>query len=461
MTNSLLGRHIASSAIAELGPVTERRDIKSSLGPFRVLQGYKIRYPAAVIGALGQLYQEFNLAFAPLIMKNREWPPDYQYCFERDGTPINYAVQIDIVGLPQSFLDSAEAMTASEVRELLRGWIFEIENSLAMYQLLQRAFASNSQSSFFDQRFRSALARIRARFGKPLALLAVTDQKHAGMRESEFGNMNGEPLSDGEILELSGFDRLFSPAEFITHIKENEGGCQYLLYARTSDPVAVLRKPGLKVEHPLLSDPTIRRIIKANTLTLNIDDPGMGHDRRINDTKEYMPALGMGFPLCSSNNNLFFSPELSEHLSLGNAYADFRGNRFSEDFAVYLQSRGIDPKTVEAGEVRLRAKPMRGTYGGYGHLVGCVADSEFRKEVRAGMRQRGDYIIQPEMPTPYLTNTTDGTKYTYIDRVFFSALDGETCFLGGFRTLLPTESSEAKHNRVHGNVDAVMAEIAS
>jgi hypothetical protein len=269
--------------VMRLGAVEVRNDIRSSLAPFHALPEYRVRYPDVVVDALCQLYMEYNQAFAPLVEANREWEADYRHCIVGD-LPKNLWVQIDMVGLPQHFLDQAPSLDVGRVREMLRGAIFEIENSLAMYQLLERICGRSE----FCHRFRSSLDAVRRRHNMPIALLAVTQEKYGLMMGSEFGRDADESISDDEVFELTGFDRFFGPDEFRAHVAENAGGCRYLLYVRSSDPVLKLKKPDVVVEHPLLSDPQMRSIIKSHALTFSVDDPLMDCSCRINDTKAYL-----------------------------------------------------------------------------------------------------------------------------------------------------------------------------
>ncbi len=420
--------------VAELGDVVKRIDIKSSLQPIQVLLNYITVYPNVVIRALADLYQEYNHAFVPLIEENREWATDYQYC--QDGiSSANWCVQIDVNGLTDAFLQELADMSKESVHEILRRRIFEIENSIAVYQLLEKFFARNGNDSFFKIRFRAVLNDLRQRFNKPIALLAVTEGKYDAMFASEFGKRLGEQITKEEIKELSGFDVFFGPGQFREYLTANGGQCGYLLYVRSSDPVAKLKKPGLVIEHPLLGDADMRRIIKAHSLTLNIDAPGMEYERRINDTKDYMPLIGMAFPIGDID-------ELS-----------------SATFKTYITEQGIDLEAVAKGEVALRCKPAKCAYGCFGHVSGVLTDGKFRRELRRGLRQRGDYVVQPEMETPVITNMTDQTKYTFIDRIFFGIIGGQPEFLGGVRNLMPTDNVEARRGRIHGNGSAVYAEI--
>lgn len=407
---------------ARLGPIVTRTDIKSSLGPFQTLPEYQVRYPAVVIAALGALYEEYNRAFGPLIEANREWPEDYRFCFT-GKTSSNFAVQIDMVGLSQEFLDAAPTMNSERLREVLRNQIFEIENSLAMYTLLEGGFSRSEWAgvSFFRSRWRKTLAKLRKRFNKPIALLAVTHDKYHAMRATEFGKtgeIGEEPLTDAEVQELSGFDCLMGPTTFREHLTANGGKCGYLLYVRTSDPVAKLKDPRIRVEQPLLSDSAVRRIIKAHSLTMNIDDPTWSYweMRRISDTKAYLPMLGMA-------------------------------TRVFSEYDMVQDTR------------QFRAKPMHGHYGCYGHVVGTLGERDFRQDLRRNIRLRGPYVIQSEMKIPCITNSTDGTSFAFIDRVFMAITGGQPEFLGGFRNMMPPDSSEAHKLRIHGNSSAVWAEI--
>lgn len=458
---AMFEKHVRDTLATELGQVIIRNDIKSSMGPFRVLPDYVTVYPPVVIEALGQLYLEYNSAFGPIASKNREWEEDYRYCLS-GGSIVNWMIQIDMVGLPQTFLDEATDMSVDQVREILRYRIFEIENSLAMYQFINKIHATQ-QESFFEKRFRLMLDYLRFKFDKKIALLAVTDEKWEGMKTSEFGKGPEEHLSDQEVFALSGFDRFFGPREFGDHLRENNGECRYLLYARTSDPVAKLKKPETIVHHPLLSDERIRKIIRAHSLTLNVDDPTwkIGDQRRINDTKVYLPPMQMAF--LAQKETDFLTGEFIDYLMMNRGGAkEFFGQRLSPGFVESVQSMGfghLDQAGI--GELDLRAKPAQGTYGCYGHTRGKITDSDFRVDLRTGLRRRGPYVIQPEMSSPRIANTTNGENYSYIDRNFLAIMDGQPRFLGGFRSMMPIDSLEVARGRNHGSNFTVSAEIRS
>lgn len=453
---AVLDQEVRKEITQELGPLVVRDDVQSSIGSFQVFPNYRVKYPEVIVEALGQLYTEYNHAFVPLLEKNREWDTDYRYCLHA-GLPLNFAVQIDMVGLPQSFLDEAVSMPVATVREALRGRIYEVENSLAMYQLLEKC-CENGSDSFFKRRFRLILGKIRKKFNKPIALLAVTQQKYDAMLTSEFGRAPGEGISDDTVRALSGFDRFFGPDEFRAYLAGNNGKCGFLLYVRSSDPVAKLKRPDYVVEHPLLADPKMRKLIKAHAITFNIDAPDMDHARRINDTKEYQSRIGMGFPIDVSEDLL--SLEFATHLYAGNAYSEYVGPRLSPQFVAFLRQQGVDPKEVESGKVALHCKPIKCAYGCYGHVAGVLTDQKFRGELRRHMRQRGAYVVQIEMPAPTITDV-DGSVYTYIDRNFMGDLAGKPVFIGGFRSLMPVDCHEIKKGRNHGSDSTIWAEIIS
>jgi hypothetical protein len=412
---------------------------------------YKVSYPDIVIRALEVLYLEYNKAFSSLAEINSEWDTDYQFCVDQNGNTSNYAVQIDMSSLTPNFLEKAPNMPFDEVVEVVRNQIFEIENSLAMYQLLERIFSENG-NSFYKKRARASLEEIRERFERPIALLAVTEEKYQSMLELEFGKDTGESITDEEVKEMSGFDKFFGPKSFLDYLRENDGHCDYLLYARTSDPVDKLKKPNVDVAHPLLQDPNIRRIIKANSLTLNIDAPEMDFKRRINDTKEYMPQMGLGLQISSKDE--LFSPEFLGHLGKSKPYHSFTGKKLSEKFEKYVISQRVDPESVANGLVALRFKPVKGTYGCYGHIVGTLECKKTRNFLSKNIKSRGDYIVQLEKET-----VTLASKYCCIDRNFFALTNGHPVFLGGLRSLIPNDCPEAKKGRNHGSSFTVLAEI--
>jgi hypothetical protein len=310
----------------------------------------------------------------------------------------------------------------------------------------------------FKRRFRDSLDAVRRTHRKPIALLAVTEQKFAAMKAAEFGKVPEDDLSDAEVRERAGFDRFFGPDDFREHVEVNDGECGYLLYVRSSDPIERLKRPDVHVEHPLLGDPELRRIIKENALTMNIDAPEMEEGPRINDTKEYMIAMDMAYPIRAQEELL--TREFIDFLGKGGDFPSYEGRRLTEGFAAYLERQGVDPYTTRTGELAIHAKPLKGTYGCYGHHAGKLNDRKFRTELRGELRGRGTYAIQHEMTVPTVHDSRSGDSYSFIDRLFFSTLGEVPVFMGGFRSLLPNDSAEVRAGRLHGNDMTVWAEIS-
>lgn len=428
-----------------LGSTLQRTDIRSSIGPFNIFNLFRVFYPSFVIDALIQLYTEYNFVFKALLERNREWATDYQYC-----DPVNFGVQIDMKGLKEKTIAH---LSYNDIVDFIRGNVFEIENSLAMYGMLSEL------SPGFRENFRDTLDTLRRRYGFPIALLAVTEEKYQAMKASEFGKQADQVLTDDEVFEISGFDFFWSPSDFLRHLEENGGECKALINVRPSDPISKQKNPKFPVYHPLLSDPKTRRIIKAHSITPNIDDPvwPIGDPRRINDSKMYMPEMGMGILIRDETD--IFSPELIRHLFRGHSYSSFNGPRLNDGFlqSDYLKRMKVNLDLVVSGETKFRGKPAQGTYGCYGHTSGSLSDNKFRGEFRKGLRERGPYILQVEHIPSTVWNTFDGVQYDFIDRMFLGMVNGAPRLLSGFRDFLPKISVEAQKGRIHGNGQAVWA----
>jgi hypothetical protein len=428
--NSLLAYQHTAPMAEDLGPFHTAPNIQSSLGPFRALTN-RIRYPEVVVQALIQLYQEYNHAFKGLVQSGMEWPTDYRYC-----NPANFVVQMDMVALPQPLLDELAHRPFPEVVEFLRLRLFEIENSVAMYQLLERICYPDEQSSFLKPRWRATLDGVRHRTGLPIALLAVTDEKYWAMAASEFGMPEGVRPTADQVRELSGFDAFYGPDEFMQLVAARGEDIGTLLYVRASDPPAKLRKPGLVVEHPLLANPDYRRIIRAHTVTVNIDNPAGDRSYWINDAKSYAPEIGLGYAISTWDDLL--EPAFGEYLALHN----------------------IELTSVHEGQVMLRGKPLVASYGAYGHVRGLMTARSFRTDLRLGLRQRpGGYLIQPEMTVPVILNTATGIEAGAIDRVWVGLIGNDPGMLGAFRNYMPTNTVEFQRGRIHGNDGAFWSAI--
>lgn len=429
-----------------IGQSILRQDIKSVKSPFYTFPDYVSHYPCVVIEALKQLYIEYNDCFRLLVEANREWDSDYQYC-EQDGRYLNRWVQIDMMGLPDDFLATAINFSVEEMKEILRFRIFEIENSLAMYQVLMEILPSHP----FKNVFLASLDSLRAKFGKPIAILAVTDDKYQAVLEDEMGILsNDEKVSDSLVKELTGFDTIFNPKSFLEHVRQNNGECRYLLYVRSSDPVAKLKNPLVKVDQSLLSDPNVRVLIKANSLTLNINNPSEKNESKlINDTKAYMLPMNMGYVVRKKTD--LFSLSYLKHLQASLPFDEFVGDILSCEFKTFLEQHNIDSALVIDGTLSIRLKPFQGTYGCYGHhVISVIGESKKRKNFYRDLRARSTYIAQIEMVMPKAV-TSENQNFNFIDRVFFAWNEDGPEFMGGFRTLQSPDETEARKGRFHGS----------
>lgn len=409
---------------------------RSSLSPANVFSDFQVRYPKVVTDALCLLYDEYNEAFHPLVETNREWSTDYRFV-STDRDFVNSIVQIDMCGLDQNLISKLENMQVTEVLEILRKRIFEMENSWALYQILRSVHEKDGERSFYGKQTEVMLDTLRKQYNMPIALLAVTQEKYDAMKASEFGKEINDSLSSDEVRILSGFDRFFGPKEFAEYLVSTNYECEYLLYVRASDPIEKLKRPEIKVEHPILLDPKLRKIIKEYSITPNIDNPEWPQTdiRRINDTKWYLPVMSMGFAI--------------------NTIDDLN----STDFLDYLSICGIKLQNVSTGEIMLRAKPIQGTFGCYGHVRGFVTEGKFRKKITRELKERGPYLVQIEQEAPLFCNINENKEYAYIDRVFCGKINGKTEWMGGHRECLPFDSHEVKSGRLHGNEQTVSIEI--
>lgn len=407
--------------------VRTEHEIASDIERFFVLEG-QVKYPLSVQSALIDLYKEYNNAFLELVNANKEFTSDYQYALTGpDNTPINFAVQIDMVGLPEGFLDTLQDRNPADIREFLRGRIFEIENSLAMTPLLSQIGEVANGSSYFRNNWNTLISSVKARHGKRIAQLAVTDEKFKLMSEAELGSQD---FDNERVLSETGFDTFMGPRHLLEELSSSD---DYLYFVRASSPVNTLKNPSESVT-TILSNPEIRQYIKARSLTFNIDNPD-SDGPIINDTKGYQVPMGMAY------------------------YIESPSDLQEPAFAEFLASRGVDL----GSNPKLRGKPAAGVYGCYGHVRGNAHSiKKWGRPLEREMQVRGAYVIQPELPQSSFVNTASGQTYDYIHRIFLGTPDGVNYqFLGGFQNCIPSENMEARKGRIHGNHQAVWREIVS
>ncbi len=435
-----------------------------------VFKWYKVRYPSLVIKALEELYAEYNSSFDDLIQKNTEWDEDYQYSYDNNQNPVNYFCQIDMTWIPQEFLDQVEKWfyTKEQVKAILRNRIFEFENSLAMSGLLSNMFAKEGES-FFWEKLWEVLEGIRKKFGKPIAILTVTDEKYNALKKEEFWQEEDEELDSDRVRKLTWFDTLLSPDEFKKILEKNGGEAPYIVYVRSSIPNTNLRRPGSEDYNQLLEDDMVRKAVRKNSISLNVDKPSMEEEEKINDTKEYQLEMWMSYPISDLAD--FFSEDFADYLKNGkppkksnvSKYDAWEGDRLSKNFKKFLEEKWISPSAVENGEIEIRAKPLKESYWCYGHIKWTLDNKKFRQELSKEISRRGSYVIQLEMPQPTITNEYDDQQFMFIDRVFFGYNQSkwEEVFMGWFRSLMPVDSVEAKKWRNHWNENTHWVEITN
>lgn len=431
----------------DLGPVVIRDDIPEineagERETHKVFREYAVQYPQTVVQALGMIFGEYNDAFQDLVHQNQEWEYDYKYCQTGDGKFVNPFVQIDMKGISGQLMDQLAQMPVEAVANVLRPRIFEVENSLARYNLMRGIFGWNGQESRFQKNMDAALTRFRERFNRPVALLAVTQSKYEHMLATEFGLKPDDPRrhDPAYIRALSGFDYFFGPEDFAAHIEETGGKCDYILYARTSLPLDVLQDPSSPIDIPLLQNAETRKVIREHAISFNIDALDGNSAKAINDTKAYLISMGLAFPITSPD-------DLS-----------------SAEFMAFLAERGlINEKGQPRAGINIRLKPTNGFYGCYQHIREMINSNTLVKELKKGLKIISSFVAQPELTITrvYNTNPQNPGSFGFIDRVFFytEGAPETTTFIGGLRNTIPDGEVEIKKGNIHGNNEAVWAEI--
>lgn len=410
--------------------VITRNDIPSSYGKFKIFSNHQIIYPQCIIDALKGICRENERVVSDIAYQHTESPTDYRFLKlnnDRDDF-INLFVQVDMGGLSDIFLADADKFPPHILSTILKNRIFEIDDSLAMYNLMRDIHSVDGPSSF-KTRFDSALEEVRLRTGRKIAILATSDEKYESILRTELGILDGSTPSDDYVRRTIGFDRAFGPSAFKKHLQENENFSKYALYVRTSPSFDDLKNPNGKPISELLVNPTYRRIIRANSLTINVDDPAS--NVVLSDSKAALPIMGMGYR--------------------ANSLADIDSGTFLE----WLVSRGLTP------DMFVRAKPIYGAYGAHGAFTTPVRNL-LGARLENAIEKWGPYLIQPEILAATIRNNWDKKEYGFVDRLFiYSRCDGSGEFIGGLRNYMPTTSKEAKKNNYHGNSDAVWGEIVS
>jgi hypothetical protein len=430
-----------------------------------------IEYPSVLVEALETILNNYNNAFNEVLIKRQPGNENYQFARFDGQNFINVMVQVDMRGLPLWFLKDAHNYPKEILAEVIKNFLFEAENSLAMYGFM-RGFGSPengsdpsqpySSRSFFGVNFDSYLKTLEERFQRGIFLGTTTNDKFIAMLTSEFGLSPEEMelLTPKRVKALSGFSGFLNPQKVEEFYKGNKN---VILYMRTSHPKKWLAHPGKETPYtiPLLEDDQKRRWIRKRSITPNVDDPRM--------VNFLISGLQSGqFRLeQDEGKDIFMVP-------------NFEGNegiipQIINDTKEYFVFMGLpvitDPndsriRELYEKEFNFRIKPLWLHYGCYGHLRSLDIGSSFKKfndfvgELRRNIKMRGPYILQPEIPAYQVSDPENG-DYEVIHRLFLG-YDPESRrykFIGGLYDALPHQSEEAKKGRLHGNNQAVWGQI--
>jgi len=402
----------------DLGPTHTNHDIPSKLGPFMVRNQYCVEMPANVTKALLEITHEYNTAFSRVVEQNLEIPSAYQYALDKEtGEYINLVFQIDMRALPQEFLISLNSYEIPVIKEVLKRSVFEFEDSLAMLNLLRMQFETNGVSQFRDGLDRT-FDSLRTTHCKGIALLATTQEKLDSILACELGVEHISDVDDQTVKQLLGYDKLIGPEEYLGMLENNSAG-DYLLYVRSSSPVANLRDPRIEVPPTILDEQSIRHEILSNCITLNLG--------ALNDTKIALLSMGLGVEISSEN------------------------------LAQVLENREINELCAEYGldikDPRLRLKPRDGVFGCYGHHTMNVSDLEGgkrKKKIVKDLKQRGEYIVQAELPSTQFSSNGEILNAIHRNFVGYNMQSHQYETIEGVLAMMPVNPN-ARILTVHGS----------
>lgn len=338
-----------------------------------------ILYPPQILEVLKELFQEYTQVFSRLVQNKTK---EGNYCLSWQ----NCFIQIDMAGLPSDFLDMVKQgiFSHQELKEILRKSIFEMENSLAAYSLLRSLW--DSQENQFWSVMNETLWNIRDEFRSAVVLATLTDEKHAGVLHFDAGIPKDFWWNiQLEIQKNTWFDDVFSPQDLVTAYKENS---QVILYTRASLDRIWLANPNASTRSWMLDDIEFRKFLRAKSLTYNIDTPDDA-ENRLNDTKEYMPDIGMGYIISDIWD--IISQDYQAYLSRNKAHEVFDKEIFTDAMKNFLSQQWLSSEEIESGQGELQCKPLLDTYGGYGQVAWSIRDGNMRSKLTKEMKKRKIY----------------------------------------------------------------------
>jgi len=399
-------------------------------------------YPGNVKLALADIYSDYVKEYQRLV--ELSWNT-YPMSLNKEGIFYIPFIQIDMVYLPENFLQAAKNSTPQALKAVLKPFIFEIESSIAYYELLSSIGSNNtSERNWFANWLQKQLDQVRQDTGKKVSLLVTSQSKYQSVKELEFGVAALAPLVDQRVREKSWFDSLIWPDEFIDYFRMKLSDT--LFYVRASSDANELKSPNNEATKNILEDEEYRNFIRQNSITTNIDNPNTPFP--INDTKKYMKNMGLWFFFNSVDS--IISEEALDYIQRWKDFSKFTGKLYTQELEQYLLAIWVDVDTIKKGELTFRCKPVEWSYGAYGHVRLRIQDAKSRKKLREAMLSRWQYILQVEHQAPLILNTSNRKLYKWIDRIFMS-MDREwnIKFMQWFINIIPADNDEAKKNNIH------------
>lgn len=399
-------------------------------------------YPENVKLALAEIYTEYVQEYQELVRLS--WNK-YPESINKEWKLVIPFVQIDMVYLPEKFLEAVKDYAPWLIKEVLKPFIFEIESSVAYYDLLSKIWTNSWERLWwFAEWFREQLDKIRGITGKKISLLVTSPIKYESIKELEFGVTQWEIPDVTMIREKSGFDSILWPNEFIKYFRRRVSDT--LFYVRASNDASELKSWGTDVLENLLQNEEYRTFIRNHSITTNIDEPGSTFS--INDTKKYMKNMGLGFFFDSIES--IISEEALGYINLWKDFSKFTGEFYTEELKKYLFAIWVDESIIKKGELTFRCKPVEWSYGAYGHVRLRIQDAKSRRKLRDAMIWKWQYILQVEHKAPLLVNIHNSREYRWIDRIFMSMnRDGKVKFMQWFTNIIPADNDEARKNNIH------------
>lgn len=405
----------------DLGPTDTRYDIPSKLGPFMVKNQHCVEMPVNITKALLEITHEYNTAFSRVVEQNLEIPEAYQYAFDKETSEyINLVFQIDMRALPIDFLITLDHYEIPVIKEVLKRSVFEFEDSLAMLNLLRMQFETNGVSHFRDGLDRT-FDSLRSTYCKGIALLATTQAKLDSILACELGVDDLSEVNDQTVRQVLGYDKLIGPEEYLRML-DSKAAQDYLLYVRSSSPVANLKDPRIEVPATILDDQAIRHEVLKNCITLNLG--------ALNDTKIAMLDMGLGVEISSAN------------------------------LAQVLENREIHELCNEYGlnldDPRLRLKPRDGVFGCYGHHtmnLSNLGSGKRKKKIVKDLKERGEYIVQPELPSTQFSSNGETLNAIHRNFVGYNMQIHRYEAIEGVLAMMPVDPN-ARITTVHGSASS-------